>query len=102
MVTSVGHGTNFNIDQCGVCKGIWFDKNEWEKAAAIQQRITAFRDEMLKLDVLPAFSYGMNLLGYDGNFAPDYCKLEKGKKEMVYKLMKEYKLKKEIVLCKKK
>lgn len=27
---SVGHGTGFTIDQCGVCRGIWFDKNEWE------------------------------------------------------------------------
>lgn len=26
----VGHGTNFTIDRCENCRGIWFDKNEWE------------------------------------------------------------------------
>jgi Zn-finger nucleic acid-binding protein len=26
----VGHGTDFSIDRCEVCRGIWFDKNEWE------------------------------------------------------------------------
>ncbi|MDO9463850.1 MAG: dihydrodipicolinate synthase family protein [bacterium] len=66
------------------------DKSNWRKAAYIQQRITSFRDKLLKLDVSPAFSYGMNLLGYKGNFAPDYCKLEKENKDKVCKLMKEY------------
>lgn len=26
----VGHGTDFTIDRCEKCRGIWFDKNEWE------------------------------------------------------------------------
>lgn len=26
----VGHGTDFAIERCGICGGIWFDKNEWE------------------------------------------------------------------------
>jgi Zn-finger nucleic acid-binding protein len=26
----VGHGIDFQIDRCGTCGGIWFDKNEWE------------------------------------------------------------------------
>lgn len=26
----VGHETGFSIDQCGACKGIWFDRNELE------------------------------------------------------------------------
>jgi Zn-finger nucleic acid-binding protein len=26
----VGHGIDFQIDRCGACGGIWFDKNEWE------------------------------------------------------------------------
>lgn len=25
----VGHGTNFHLDHCSACKGVWFDKNEW-------------------------------------------------------------------------
>ena len=27
---------------------------------------------MLGLGIWPTFSYAMNLLGYEGNFAPDY------------------------------
>ena len=26
----VGHEIGFALDQCAGCKGIWFDKNEWE------------------------------------------------------------------------
>jgi Zn-finger nucleic acid-binding protein len=26
----VGHGFSFSIDQCGNCRGVWFDKDEWE------------------------------------------------------------------------
>jgi Zn-finger nucleic acid-binding protein len=26
----VGHETNFSIDRCGYCAGVWLDKNEWE------------------------------------------------------------------------
>jgi len=68
------------------------DKEDWRKAELVQKRITSFRDKILELDVFPAFSYGMNLLGYEGNFASDYCKLEKESKNKVYRLMKEYKL----------
>jgi len=26
----VGHGFSFTIDHCEGCKGVWFDRNEWE------------------------------------------------------------------------
>jgi len=26
----VGRGTDFYLDRCGSCNGVWFDKNEWE------------------------------------------------------------------------
>jgi Zn-finger nucleic acid-binding protein len=26
----VGRGASFHIDRCEVCRGIWFDHNEWE------------------------------------------------------------------------
>ncbi|MGH9901514.1 MAG: zf-TFIIB domain-containing protein, partial [Pyrinomonadaceae bacterium] len=26
----VGRGLNFSLDQCAGCKGIWFDRREWE------------------------------------------------------------------------
>ena len=31
----VGHGMDFRLDQCGRCKSVWFDANEWE---ALKQR----------------------------------------------------------------
>ncbi|MEO1347291.1 MAG: zf-TFIIB domain-containing protein [Cyanobacteria bacterium J06635_15] len=31
----VGHGTNFYLDRCSKCGGVWFDRNEWE---ALKQR----------------------------------------------------------------
>lgn len=26
----VGHGLSFTLDHCEGCKGVWFDRNEWE------------------------------------------------------------------------
>lgn len=31
----VGHGLSFNLDRCGHCGGMWFDKQEWN---ALRQR----------------------------------------------------------------
>lgn len=31
----VGHGTDFYLDRCSKCGGVWFDRNEWE---ALKQR----------------------------------------------------------------
>lgn len=30
----VGHGTEFVLDHCSSCKGIWLDRNEWETLKA--------------------------------------------------------------------
>ncbi|MGD2181151.1 zf-TFIIB domain-containing protein [Lusitaniella coriacea] len=30
----VGRGTNFHLDHCSSCNGVWFDKNEWETLKA--------------------------------------------------------------------
>ncbi len=30
----VGHGLEFHLDQCMGCKGIWFDRHEWESLRA--------------------------------------------------------------------
>jgi Zn-finger nucleic acid-binding protein len=27
---AVGHGTNFTLDHCGSCNGVWLDNNEWQ------------------------------------------------------------------------
>lgn len=45
---------------------------EYEKAAGYLNNIVAFRDFLAGHDLWPSFSVGMNLLGYEGNFAPDY------------------------------
>lgn len=26
----IGHNVDFALEHCGFCKGLWFDKNEWE------------------------------------------------------------------------
>lgn len=48
------------------------EASEYEAAKDAFDRIIAFRDELIAIDLWPAFSYAMNLLGCDGNFAPDY------------------------------
>ena len=52
-------------------------------------RIIAFRDALIAIDLWPAFSYAMNLLGCAGNFAPDYeGGLTEPEKEQVKELMR--------------
>ena len=49
----------------------------------------AFRDELIAIDLWPAFSYAMNLLGCSGNFAPDYeGELSAPDKERVKELLR--------------
>jgi len=45
---------------------------DYDKAAQHLNNIVGLRDLMAACDLWPAFSKGMNLLGYEGNFAPDY------------------------------
>ena len=53
------------------------------------ERMIAFRDELIAIDLWPAFSYAMNLLGCAGSFAPDYeGELTVSGKERVRKLMR--------------
>ena len=46
---------------------------DYDKAAGYLNNIVAFRDFLAGHDLWPSFSVGMNLLGYEGNFGPDYC-----------------------------
>lgn len=48
--------------------------NQGDVAAgnAAVERIMAARDQMFALELWPAFTEAMNLLGYEGNFSPDY------------------------------
>lgn len=44
-----------------------------ETGAKCLSNIIALRDHMLTLDLMPAYTAAMNLLGCDGNFHQDYC-----------------------------
>jgi len=49
-----------------------FDLDDLPGATAGLNRMMQARDEMIALGIWPAFTCAMNLLGYEGNFAPDY------------------------------
>ena len=44
-----------------------------ETGAKCLSNIIALRDHMLTLDLMPAYTAAMNLLGCDGIFNQDYC-----------------------------
>ncbi len=46
--------------------------NDLTGAAAQLQKILSLRDTMAKIDIFPAFTAAMNLLGFAGRFSPDY------------------------------
>ena len=62
---------------------------DYEKAAKHLDNIVSLRDLMAGCDLWPTYSKGMNLLGYEGNFAPDYmlpfneANLEKLRNKMI-------------------
>ncbi|MBT3273906.1 MAG: dihydrodipicolinate synthase family protein [Spirochaetales bacterium] len=49
-----------------------FNRNDPDQAKDALRRMMDFRDALLGIGIWPSFSYVMNLLGYEGNFAPDY------------------------------
>jgi len=49
------------------------DAGDFEKAAKYLDNIIAFRDFYCEIDLWPAFSASMNLLGCEGFFAPDWA-----------------------------
>ena len=49
-----------------------FDNDDTVGANKQLRKMMGVRDEMIAVGIWPAFSYAMNLLGYEGNFSPDY------------------------------
>jgi len=49
-----------------------FDSGDYESAKKLLGAMMKVRDEMFVYGIWAAFSYAMNLLGYEGDFAPDY------------------------------
>ena len=65
------------------------DKGDITAAKHAFERMIAFRDELIAIDLWPAFSYAMNLLDCSGNYAPDYeGQLTSSDKERVKELMR--------------
>lgn len=59
-------------------------KDDFMSAKKYYDDIILLRDTFIGVGVFSGFSYAMNLLGYEGNFAPDYLvKLTDGQKEKV-------------------
>ena len=57
------------------CTGKLFEAmsaGDWDAAAEYLDKITDLRDFFVAHDLWPSFSTAMNLLGYEGNFCPDY------------------------------
>ena len=49
-------------------------KGEWDSARDKLNTILEIRDRIKKIGIFRGFSEAMNLLGYEGWFAPDYCR----------------------------
>ena len=91
----------WGIDKCldGMCActphntGMLFramENEDYETAAICLNNIVALRDALLAHDLWPAFSAVMNMLGYEGNFALDYCSpLREGAYEALHKMLVE-------------
>ena len=52
--------------------GVALAANDVESARYFMNRLMASRDRMIGAGIWPMFSKAMNLLGFPGNFAPDY------------------------------
>ena len=48
------------------------NEGDYDAAAKCLDNILSLRDLFVANDLWPSFTYAMNLLGYDGDFHPDY------------------------------
>ena len=65
------------------------DTGNFESAKQHLNMMMDARDDMIALGIWPAFSYAMNLLGYQGRFAPDYePELDEAAKQTIVAIMK--------------
>ena len=63
------------------------DAGDYGLAAECLNHIISLRDLFADNDLWPCFTYAMNLLGYDGYFAPDY--VARMPSEQAQKLVKQ-------------
>lgn len=92
------YGINKNLDGMLSCTPKLTSKlfenlknNSLDKAADYLERILHLRDVFIQAGTLfCAYSYAMNLKGYEGNFAPDYMGIQKEEtKDLIKSSMKE-------------
>lgn len=54
-----------NVQKC-------FNRGNFEEAKGLLNQMMQMRDDMISFGIWQSFSHAMNLLGYEGCFAPDY------------------------------
>ena len=65
--------------------------NDFKAAGKYLDHILNFRNDMIKIGVFNAYVYAMNILGYEGYHAPDYCfKSNADDHDFVLKSMKSH------------
>src|SRR5450756_662754 len=73
------YGINMNLDGMFSCTPFTTGKmyrclenGDISQAGRLLDQILALRNEFIQIGVFSGFTYAMNLLGYEGIFAPDY------------------------------
>ena len=73
------YGTKRNLDGIFACMPKstskaygFFETGDIENAKLVLKDMMDVRDKMLQIGIWPAFTCAMNLLGYEGDFSPDY------------------------------
>ena len=73
------YGVNRNLDGIFACMPKstakayeHFANGAIDDAKTVLRKMMSVRDKMLDIGIWPAFTCAMNLLGYEGNFSPDY------------------------------
>lgn len=65
-----------------------FNRSDFETGKATLNSMMKARDDMFVVGIWPAFSYAMNLLGFEGRFSPDYePELNEEQKQLVKSIM---------------
>ena len=66
------------------------NRGDFEASKMAFNRMMKARDDMFVVGIWPAFSYAMNLLGFEGSFSPDYeAQLNKDQKQLIESIMIE-------------
>lgn len=92
------YGINMNLDGMFSCTPFTTGKmyrclenGDISQAGRLLDQILALRNEFIQIGVFSGFTYAMNLLGYEGIFAPDYIyEFDESNYEKIRDCMKKY------------